>query len=902
MKIWKSITVLILLAALVAGGIWVFQNYFSSKKINNLELISQEAIFVFESYNAAETWNDMAAAEAHPLLLNFPPFQKLGNQLFILDSLLGSQGALARELNGTQTTVSFHPLGKESFDLLFMINLREGSAQSLIEDIQSRLSGGERFQARTYSGQEILELFDGENERIWSVAFLDDLVLISASSFLVEEAIRFHENGELLDFSDYFSSEILAEKSHSRLLLSSRGVANFLKGVKGITVDPVIQKYEQYQTGIALNLELQDDELLFSGEITLDNGVNFTPSIQANLNEVLDAIPLSTTDLTQINLESIYETQKLKNLAFTPRATLAAQIDVELLSKGFLDTFYGGLYLVKLEKIGPVPVNLGLIARNANPGAAIELLKNYQSQEGDIVSDFYRGYEIILIDEQNFPSHLFEGKFVGFNQSWITAIGNILIFTNNQQSMKLILDEIENGETWGKSARKHPMQSMLSASSGFSKIVLMDKAWEAWTESASPAWSSYFQRYSASFQQFYGFAFRVNQYPDRLEATLTFPFGVASEPVSQTEPSGINLEPTKIVNLENRLIYGPKAILNYQDRSQDIVLQNDKNEIILLNSAGEIVYQLPLDGPIVSDAFQVDYYKNGKLQLLVATPSKIYGIDRLGNPLPNYPISLSGEKIRSLNLVDYSNTKAYRYFVSTEDGDLYLLDKTGEKLEGWNPNAVGAPSTGPARHVRVPRKGDYMLAFTEPGDLHLFDRRGNRKVAEPIRIGEGFKSPLVVFNNPLSNSMELVNISKDGAIVRVNFNGEITYTNQLVKEDRESEYLVVPDQGENEFLIVGKQFNKITFRNSQEEELFTISSSTESFEVQFFNFGSKRKIIVVTDLIQEFAYLYDFDGQLMTALPLESSGKLDIAFDSSGQQYLIRSVSGSQMKEYALAL
>ncbi|MHA7131209.1 hypothetical protein [Algoriphagus namhaensis] len=902
MKIWKSILILILLGLLALGGFWIFTQYFSTKKVNNLSLISQEAIFAFESYDAAQTWNSLVNSDSYPLLQNFPAFRTLSEQLGALDSLTGSQGVIAKELSGTQTTISLHPVGKESFDLLFMINLREGKARELIDIIEARLQNGERFQPRTYTDIEILELFDGKNDRKWSIAFLEDLVLISASSFLVEEAIRYYENGDLLNYQSLFDQKTLNEESEGRLLLSSQGVANLLRGVQGQSTDATIRKFELYQQGLALDLDLSANSLSFSGPIVIGDEVDFTPSIEANLNELLDIIPSSTASLMQINLEGIYETQKLQNRAFTARETLSAQIGVELLSKGFLDTFYGDLYFLRLEKIGPITENMSLITRSSNPEAALELLKNYQNQDGDIVSDFYRGREIILVNEQDFPAHLFEGKFQGFNQSWITAVGNHLIFTNNQQSMKLMLDEMANGDTWGKTSRPHPMKTELSASSGFSKLILTDKIWDYWTGSATPAWSSFFQRYASSFFQFHGVSFRINQFPDRTLATLSFPYASGQVAKSVPESNGlIALEPAQTVNLGTTLTFGPKAITNYQDRTEDLVVQDANNQLILLNSAGEQVYKVGLDGPIISDAYQVDYYKNGKLQLLLATPNSIYGIDRLGNPLPGYPLSIPGETLQALNLVDYDNTKAYRYFVSTADGDLYLLDKSGEILEGWDPNSIGAKSIGAPRHVRVPRKGDYMLAFSLPGNLHLFNRRGERQVPQPIKLGEGFATPLVVFNNPKSNSMELVNISENGEIVRANFDGEITYVNQLVKEDRDSKFFVVSDQLENEFLIVSKQFNELKIRNSQEEEIFSINSSTEAFEVQFFNFGASRRIIAITDLVQEFAYLYDFDGNLLTALPLESSGPLEVSFDASGQQYLIRCIAGSQLMEYALA-
>jgi hypothetical protein len=144
-----------------------------------------------------------------------------------------------------------------------------------------------------------------------------------------------------------------------------------------------------------------------------------------------------------------------------------------------------------------------------------------------------------------------------------------------------------------------------------------------------------------------------------------------------------------------------------------------------MNAEGEEVYSKQLSGPIVSEAFQVDYYKNGKLQLVVATADFLYGIDRLGNPLPNYPIKINGNQIHSLSLVDYSNSKDYRYFISTTDGDLYLMDKTGIQLEGWNPLPIKSKTIGPPAFYRVPGKGDFMVSLSEKGQLHLFNDAEN---------------------------------------------------------------------------------------------------------------------------------------------------------------------------------
>ncbi|MFV8227061.1 hypothetical protein ACNKXV_14015, partial [Christiangramia aquimixticola] len=96
----------------------------------------------------------------------------------------------------------------------------------------------------------------------------------------------------------------------------------------------------------------------------------------------------------------------------------------------------------------------------------------------------------------------------------------------------------------------------------------------------------------------------------------------------------------KQISLGQQITYGPKVIKNFNDNTQDLVIQDQDHVLYLLNSDGEQVYTIPLSGPVISDAFQIDFFKNGKLQLLFATEEQIYAIDRLGNFLPGFPLSI----------------------------------------------------------------------------------------------------------------------------------------------------------------------------------------------------------------------------------------------------------------------
>lgn len=882
------------------GGFWIYRSYFYSRQINSLEVISQNAVLVFESNEAANTWNKLVENPVWEILKTLPVFQKLSDQLITLDSLNGDSGKITSLINGQQVTLSLHSTGIDTFDLLYTINLDPDKAEDIIQEIKTKIPSGARFQKRSYSDQEILEYYNSANERLWNIALIGHLAVVSPSSFLVEESIRFFVNSDQQSFYQLSESVPYNVGSLGRLLISGKGVASMLKGIKNNREGDQVAALESLPGGVSLDLILGENQLIFKGTAVYDEPVNFTPSIQSKLSAIEAAIPTRARAVTQYNLESIFETQKIVNKAFTARATFSGEIQRRLLDRGLLDSFTGELYLVDLENSGGANNNIALLARSRDPEQATSLLKEFQNTDQKDQVDYYDNHEILFIPEPDFPAHLFNGKFMGFQQTFVTSHQDVILFANTQQAMKLLLDDIKQGSTWGESARAPDAKKDLSPSSGFTQLYLTDKIWDSWVSQANPSWSSFLQKYSGAFQSFQWIAFRVNQVQETREASLILSFDGDASPQIDTNEA-ITLGASNRVNFDYPLIYGPKSIINYEDNTEDILVQDENNVIHLINSVGKEVYSMPLEGKVISEAFQIDYFKNGKLQLLLATPTKIYGIDRLGSSLQNYPINIGTDHIEQLNLADYDQTKDYRLFISSSEGNLYLLDKTGKKLEGWDPLKVGEKIIGTPNHYRVPGKGDFMVALSESGKLLIFNRRGEKQPGYNVKLGDSFRSGIVAWRDPRSRSTQLVGVTANGEVIHSNFNGEISYRNQLVKNDRDTDFQLIPDQNKSDFLIISKQYNQVSVLDRNEKQLFSTRVSDEPLLYQFYDFGSKRQFVAITDLAQNFCYLYDLKGNLATTIPLESSGPIQISYQAAKGQYVIHTRSGSRLTEFELA-
>lgn len=902
MKLWKSLLILILITTSGIAAYWVYHTYFAKQPVKSLDLISQDAVFVLETDQGSATWNALVEHPSWEIFQNLPAFQKISSHLQALDSLTGNTGQISRLLSGNTLTVSYHSIGADSFDLLFTLSAGNSSGPDLLDELRSKLPKDSKIAERKYSDQPVYEYFDASNTRLWSFSFLGPVVIVSQSSAVVEEAIRHYLNPELSTYQDLIGTNSTNNYELGTLWINSQGIKTLMRGMMSNREEDIAQSIGSFPAVAGLELFLDEGQLRFEGPVLFQEEIDFTPSIQANINQIENAISSRSIAVTQVNLGSIFETEKLVNRAFPSKSTLAAEVQRNLIEKGFLDDFTGELYLLDLEPYGGSATNKVLLIRSKNTENSISLLSDYlMDTEGETAGDFYAGRDILFIDEEEFPAYIFNGKFMGFEQTYVAEVDELLIFANTQQSMKLVLDDIQNQNTWSNANRAPEGKIALTPTAGFSKTILTRNSWERWTTQTNSSWSTFLQKYQAAFQAFPYFSFRINQLSDGPIASLTIPFIAGNIQDIASETSSVSMEAQNRIRFDAPLIYGPKVAINHLDVTEDLVVQDENHTVYQVNSAGEIVYSTAVDGPIISDLFQVDYYRNNKLQILFATEKAIYGIDRLGNPLPNYPISIPGEQITHLNLVDYDNNKNYRYFVGTSSGNLYLLDKTGTQLEGWNPQSTSGPLVYPPSHLRVPGRGDFMVSFSNSGNLNLFNRRGEKQAGSPISLGSSFSSGIIMERNPNSGAFKLTGVSSNGEVVRVNFSGEITYRNQLIKEDRDSEFMLVPDQKNQDYLILSRQYNQVKVLDRNETELFTTRVSAGDLDFQYFDFGGKRQLIVITDLTQEFSYLYDKEGNLLTQLPAESSGPLHISYLTNQGQLLIRTIAGSYLTTYQLS-
>lgn len=144
---------------------------------------------------------------------------------------------------------------------------------------------------------------------------------------------------------------------------------------------------------------------------------------------------------------------------------------------------------------------------------------------------------------------------------------------------------------------------------------------------------------------------------------------------------------------------GPFRVKNSGTGKMNLFYQNSHGALCLKEEDGKGLWGIPFDGKLCGTAQNVDYYANGKLQIIFGSGSKIYVIDRLGRFVTGFPVDLGKEILIGPDVYDFNGTRAYNIMVLHKDNTIEMYNLKGNKPSSWK--SIIAPETIKALPERI---------------------------------------------------------------------------------------------------------------------------------------------------------------------------------------------------------
>lgn len=133
---------------------------------------------------------------------------------------------------------------------------------------------------------------------------------------------------------------------------------------------------------------------------------------------------------------------------------------------------------------------------------------------------------------------------------------------------------------------------------------------------------------------------------------------------------------------------GPFQVKNSGTGKMNEFFQNSHLSLCLREGSKDL-WGVPFDKPICGTAQTVDFYTNGKLQILFGAGSSLYLIDRLGRYVSGFPVDLKKDILLGPDVYDFSGKRKYNVMILHKDNTIDMYNLQGVKPAAWKGISVG---------------------------------------------------------------------------------------------------------------------------------------------------------------------------------------------------------------------
>lgn len=201
------------------------------RNIQQIYLIPEDAAFIIQSSAPIEDWEKFSGSETWQCLKKAKSFEEVTASVEKLDSVVKSNKVLLSLVGERDMLISLHKTRATNWDFLLVLDMQKASKMDLLkEQVETVLvMSGFTVTSRMHSGINILEMRDPDTRDIFYIAFVDNHLVGSYTSALVESAINSRNKPKIgLDQSFIETEKLVSGKGLVRVFINYARIPQFM--------------------------------------------------------------------------------------------------------------------------------------------------------------------------------------------------------------------------------------------------------------------------------------------------------------------------------------------------------------------------------------------------------------------------------------------------------------------------------------------------------------------------------------------------------------------------------------------------------------------------------------------------------------------------------------------------
>ena len=823
---------------------------------------------------------------------------RFAQNLSALDSLLKNDAEFIEMFKGLPLVVSFHNTTMSNYEPLaamaFNSNIHGKRALDLITH---RLESIGKISYSKYDQAKISKFEHGNGKTVIFITFHHGYLMASTNEMLLQEAVRQTESGYGMSQNPPFVKvrQWSGKNVDANVYLQFKFLNPFIQKqfVNNLFSDMAIQTFSDWG---GFDVSIKGDNWLVNG-FTLQSAVRnqwsqLFEGQEAVSCELTKKVPMGINGFTWIGISNFQKYQRslesyMENVGQLGRHQTNINAVKDVFGKQIVnqtaDNFGHGVMQIAMpdgSSICVVEAKSGYEARQL-----LEILTSGKTpspsrQEFKIDSDTkYFIYEMPL---QQVPARLF-GPWMGqCKAQFVCAIDNMLVFGDTYSVVSRFVYDNVLHKRLHYDADYDQFSNYITNKSNFYTFVSLSGSEGLLNRILSSGNINNFHSYQAAISNLYGLAWQFSS-EDGFLYHNTF---LRHQPAQSNSTSTL-----WETHLDTLAAFKPVLVENHNTGEKEIFIQDLRNNIYLINAAGRIMWKKHIDEPIIGGVQQIDYYRNGKLQMFFNTATKMYLVDRNGNHVERYPIALPSTTSLPVSVFDYAKNRNYRLFVECDNSDVHIYSIDGKTLPDFSLQRANLVPIEPAQHFLDNGK-DY-ISITDTSRVYLIDRRGNMRVDFKERIHPSVNNSVAFLKATGGAEASLVRTSTDGTLCFLHFDG--TVTKRKVADFSPQHFFDIED-------ICGDARPELIFVDGNVLSVFTFDGKkifdrkfgeTITQRPAFYRMSSSNVAIGITETESANIYLIDAKGQTLPGFPLRGKTRFSIGVMQAGQSYYNLIVGGN---------
>ncbi len=895
----KLIFAIVVTLAILSSSIALFFFWSQSKRDNLSEAIQAvptDASFILK-INDFHRFSGNLLVNSHlwKILKPFTAISRADSTIAFIDTLTSRSTIFNQLLSVNPVYISLHVQGANTLELLATVKIPpQTSKKDIYREVEQFTQTQYKIIAHEYNDITISTIVDSSHSKeLFSFAIFRGIAICSSSKNLVKSAIQqLASHTSLTNNPSFLSiSHTAGTKVDANLYINNEKIPTTFGHFFKQPYSSGINTLADIALWSELDITVKDDALFLNGFSQAADSSNTYLKVFARQhpveNKLASILPSETAAFICLGISDLdlfledyrlYLDSNNRILEYTAALTDCKKsigVDIHELYRSFFSKeialFFSPFDGVDINDCWYVAVRTS--GQSQAKQTFNDLIESYVKENKLKRSDYKTSFKVDSeksFDIYRFPikginKTLFGSLFSEVSDEYFTFIDSYIIFGASKDALsKIILSNIHNKQLQLDVSYRQ-FGNVLAAESNYFFYLNPYRAETLYNNLFDAQYSSTLESNRSALSKIQGIALQLNGGSSMIFNNIS----VQYSPYTTEDP-----QTAWETRLDTTFTMKPQLVINHVTKGQEIIVQDNKNKLYLLNDVGRILWTKQLPEPINGEISQVDLLKNDKLQYLFSSKSFIFAIDRKGVFVDGFPVKLKSKASNPVSVFDYDDDRDYRLLIACEDHRIYAFNGKGKPISGWSFGKTERTVTEQIQHFRV--KGKDYIVFADANRPYIVDRKGEARIAFSQYFSKSANNRFFFDEKNKNHPERLITTDSVGLIKLISFNGKVE--NLAIKAFSPNhifDYQDVDSDGENEYLFLDQ--SRLYVYKQNKNLLFLYKFETEIFpSILNINIGKSNLKLGFVSVSSNEVYLLNGNGSLYDGFPLKGCSPFSV--------------------------